>query len=233
MTQENEIKDRDGDGKPKADRRKGKFPFSVNRKAFTTGDAIVDGRKVLTQAKFTPASDHVLIQLTRPGSKSIGLDEDIDLAEPGKEEFWAFRSDRVFTFTVDERGYEWGRSSITEPELRDITGTPDAKALIFEHDEEPDEVLDEDAVIDLSARGTEHIRTGKRLITVFYKDEPFELERRVYTGSELATIFGVPEGYQLDLVLPNGKFDEIPADGRVKVRDGMHFVSHPPCGQSS
>lgn len=211
---------------------KQRFAFIVNGERYETRDPVLQGRDVLQKAGFTPPSDHVLIQLTRPGSVSKGLDEDIELSEPGREEFRAFHGDRTFSFTVDERGYEWGAPTITEPELRDVTGTPEGKVLIVEHEDEPDEVLEPDAVIDLAERGTERLRTGKRTVTVYYGDDPFELERRVYTGAELAGIFGVPTGYQLDLVTPDD-FEEVGPDRRVKVREGMRFVSHPPCGQSS
>lgn len=210
-----------------------RFAFTVNGARYNTEDPVLQGRDVLQKAGFTPASEHVLIELTRPGSTSVGIDEDVDLSQPGREEFRAFASDRTYSFTVDERGYEWGAPTISEPELRDITGTPDNRALIFEHEDEPDEILQPDAVVDLAERGTEHLRKGKRTVTVYYADAPFELERRVYTGAELSAVFSVPSDYQLDLVKPNGDFDEIGADQRVKVREGMRFVSHPPCGQSA
>ncbi|WP_292098378.1 multiubiquitin domain-containing protein [Brevundimonas sp.] len=215
-----------------ADNGKKTYRLVVNGQPFETRDQIEEGRDILQLAGLSPASDHVLIQLTRPGSKAIGLDVEVDLGEPGREDFRAFESDRSFNFTVDEIGYAWGSASITETELRDIVGTPPNKVLYLEREDEGDEVLEEGAVIDLEARGAEEFRTGKRSVTVYYRDDPFDLERRVYTGAELVPIFGVPDGYQLDLVKPHG-FDEIASDRRIKVRDGMHFVSHPPCGQSS
>ena len=63
-----------------------RFSFVVNGDRYRTRDQIEDGRDLLQTSGFDPASDHVLIQLTRPGSKSIGLDEDVDLGEPGREE---------------------------------------------------------------------------------------------------------------------------------------------------
>lgn len=211
---------------------KSTYRFVVNGQSFETRDQIEEGRDILQLAGFTPASDHILIELTRPGARSVGLDEEVDLGDPGREEFRAFNGDRTFSFTVDERGYEWGAPTITEPGLRDVTGTHENKVLIVEHEDEPDEVLEPDAVINLAKRGTERLRTGKRTVTVYYGDDPFELESRVYTGTELVGIFGVPSGYQLDLVTPDD-FEEIGPDRRVKVREGMRFVSHPPCGQSS
>lgn len=209
------------------------FAFTVNGARYTSHDAVKDGRQLLQAAGFTPASEYVLIQVIRPGTKSIGLDEEVHLSEPGREEFRAFASDRVFTFTVDEVGYEWGAPSISEEDLRSITGTPAGKELILDRAEEEDLVIEAGAVVDLEARGTEHLHSSKRLITVYYKDDPFEIARGRYTGAQLAQTFNVPSGYVLDLVKDGSEFTEIKPTDTLKVREGMHFVSHPPRGQSS
>ena len=89
------------------------------------------------------------------------------------------------------------------------------------------------AWFELDARGVEHLRSGKRHVTVTYNHTPFELERRVYTTEELRAMFLVENGYILDLIAPNGEFRELKPNAKLKVRDGMEFVSHAPCGQSS
>lgn len=210
---------------------KTKFPYTLNGKRFTTTDDVEQTRDVLLTGHFVPPSEHVLIGLSRPGSKAFGLDEDIDFTE-GWKEFRVFVSDRALNFTGDEVGYAWGSPAITEPELRDIMDVPKGQVLYLDRDD-GDVLLTEASVVDLSERGTEDIRTGRRLITIFYKDDPFEVERGVYTGAQLITKFGVPAGYILDRVKPGGGFDEVSPTEKVKVKDGMHFVSHPPKGQSS
>lgn len=210
------------------------YVFNINGVDHTTDDGMLDGRGLLQKAGFTPASDHLLIQLTHPGSRVIGLDEEVDLAALGVEAFRAFLSDRAFAFTVDEVGYAWGAPTITELELRAIADVPPDKVLIIEREDEEDQVVEEGGSVDLAARGTEHLRIGKRVITVYYGDDtPFELKPGVYTGAQLCAIFHVPANYQLDLVKPNGDFDEIGNDQRLRIKDGMHFVSHPPSGKSS
>lgn len=210
-----------------------RFAFTVNGVRFKSDDAVKDGRQLLQTAGFTPASDHVLIEITHPGSKSVGLDEEVDLSAPGREEFRAFLSDREFNFTVDEVGYVWGAPTISEEDLRAISATPAAKELVLDRADGEDEVIEAGGSVDLAARGTEHIYTEKRLITVYYKDDPFEIERGRYTGAQLSTKFSVPSGYVLDLVKPDGEFKEIKPTDSIKVREGMHFVSHPPHGTSS
>lgn len=220
---------------PPISEAKEQFSFSVNGSAHHTHDAIKDGRQLLQLAGFTPPSDHVLIQISRPGSKVVGLDENVDLGARGDEEFHAFRSDRSFNFTADELGYAWGSASIVEPDLRRLLGVAADKVIVLEREDEPDEIIEPGSEINLAKKGTEHFRTAKRTVTVYYPDDEhsFELERRVYTGAELSTIFEVPNDYKLDLIKPNGDFDEIKPNERVKVREGMHFVSHPPHGHSS
>lgn len=229
MTEHTELYD---DALP-PDAARAKTKITVNGKSIRLNDPLVDGRKILHKAGFDPASDHVLIQLLRPGSVSRGLDEDIDLSKAGHYEFRAFASDRTFNFTVDERGYEWGAARISVADLYDVTGVDRHKLFILERDDEQDVILGDDDYIDLDTRGVEHVRTGKRLVTVTYNHQPFELERRVYTTEELIDVFGVTGGYVLDLISPTGEFRELKPGATLKVREGMEFVSHAPCGQSS
>jgi len=218
---------------PPARSGKHRYFYTVNTKRFETSDGVQDGRKILRNAGFDPADEHILIQVLHPGTLVVGLDEDVELDGPKEKEFRAFLSDRAFAFTIDERGYEWGSSTIIETELRYLGNVPANKVVVLDRHDEPDLVLDEGASLDLDQRGIEHLLTEKRLITVYYKDQAFEVKRGTYTGAQLCAIFGVPAQYILDLVKPNGDFDEIGQDQPLRVKDGMHFVSHPPRGHSS
>jgi hypothetical protein len=209
---------------------KTKFKYTVNGEPFTSDKQVVQARDVLQKARLLPPSEHVLIGLNRPGSKAFGIDADVDFEE--SKEFRASLSDRSFNFMGDEVGYAWANPSISEPELRDIMGVAKNHVLYLDRDD-GDELLTPTSNVNLSERGTEDIRSGRRLITVFYRDEPIEMERGRYTGAQLIERFGVPTGYVLDRVKPAGGFEEISPGDTVKVRDGMHFVSHPPKGQSS
>lgn len=155
-----------------------RFAFLVNGVRHVSPDARVDGRTILRLAGFNPASDHVLIQLTNPGSRSVGLDESVDLSPDGREIFRAFHSDRAFNFTVDELGYEWGASTISEAELRAITGAADNKHFVLERQGEPDQPIHEGEMVALGERGTEHLRTVRALTTIIVNAEKKEVERR-------------------------------------------------------
>ncbi len=162
------------DGSP-PDRSGTKYVFFLNNARHQSADPQLTGRDILRQGDFNPATEHVLIQVTAPGSHSVGLDERVDLTEEGREAFWAFQSDRIFTFTVDERGYEWGARTISEAELRSVTGAPEDKDFVVERGDEPDLVIGEGESVDLSERGTERIRTVRSTTVIIVNAE----EKRV------------------------------------------------------
>ena len=87
-------------------------------------DRTPKGEHILDKAGLKPAGDYALIQLMRHSSRSIGLDETVDLRAEGTEVFRAFKSDRIFRFTLNGHGYEWGVDKIPEPELRVIGARP-------------------------------------------------------------------------------------------------------------
>lgn len=231
MKPDEEIKDAKG-GAPDA-RREGPYRIVVSGKAAQFDDPVVDARKVLSETGYLPAKDHVLIQKHANGSSAVGLDEEVDLREPGREVFWAFLSDRVFNFTVQERGHAWGEGCIAEPDLRELADVPEDSVLVLERENEPDLVLGPTDHVDLTKRGVEDLRVRKRLVTVKYNHQPFQLAPGVYTGAKLKQIFAVEPGYVLDLIKDSGEFDELGDDEKVRIKDCMEFVSHAPCGQSA
>jgi len=172
-------------------------------------DPIVEGRKVLREVGLEAPDEFVLVELQRPGTRSIGLDEEVDLREPGRENFRAFRSDRLFTFTVDQRGYEWGAATITGAELRDIAGVTRDVDLVLEHEDEPDEVIRNNDEVDLTDRGAERIRTRARpegfKVVVIYNGQrkPLEVANAQIISNVLAraiALFGsLPNPHTLSL----------------------------------
>ena len=112
----------------------GKVVISVNDREVQLAESVLDGERILDEAGFLPAEDYVLIQLLLPGARSVGLDESVEFRADGHEAFRAFKSDRIFRFTVDDRGYEWGIAKITETELRRIAVVDGDRTLLLERD---------------------------------------------------------------------------------------------------
>ena len=204
-------------------------PVVVNGRVIDLNDDMVDAGQILKKAGFLPPSEHLLVEISRPGTEAKGLHEQIVLDRP--REFRAFRADRAWNFMVQEVAYAWGANRISVADLHDVTGVSQNRAFILERENEADEIIDTE--LDLDAPGVEDVRVGKRLVTVKYNHQPFELERRKYQTEELLAVFSVEAGYVLDVIAGNGELRELAAGQSIKVREGMEFVSHAPIGQSA
>lgn len=212
---------------------RGEFSVTVNGALITLRDRRPIGRQILTAAGLLPATDYVLIQLLKPGTKSISVDETLNLGDPGREAFRAFKTDRIFLFTVDEVAYEWGNGSIEVAELRRIAVIPDDRVLVLERLGEDAQVIHDH--VTLAAAGTEHLRTASRLVAVFLDDErePRLIPRGTHTTEELLTLLKVKPGYQLNVLGPDGQINELAPGQKVHVKEGMHFYSQAPAGGAS
>lgn len=209
----------------------GKFVISVNGIELEI-DEPVNGRRILAAAGFKPAEDHVLVQLLLPGTRSVGLDEPVDLKRKRYSEFRAFKSDRIFRFTIDGRGYVWGSAVITEPDLRVVAVVGGEEVLVLERDGKAVTLADDD-VLKLEDAGTEHLRVVELLVTVYLNDDvERRIPRRSYKTEELVEVLGVEAGYVLD-VLEDGQLKPLEPGQTTEVRDGMKFYSHVPAGGSS
>lgn len=220
------------ESKISADDRK-KYPATVNGKNISVDDPVPMGRQVLDAAGFVPPDECVLIQGFAHGTRAVGLDETIDLSQPEIEAFYAFRSDRIFRLTIEERGFDWGSARIKEPTLRSIAHVPDDEILFLERTDQPDLELGPDDELDLSKPGTEHLRCEKRLIEVFFKDQPYQIQRGVYTTEQLMAKFPIEQGYLLNLLKPDGELVILKPGEKIRVKCGMRFFSQVPGGGSS
>ena len=212
--------------------RDGKFLTTVNDVELLFANPVPDGGQILGEAGFTPAGDHVLIQILLHGTRSVGLDETIDLRQKGTEAFRAFKSDRVFLFTINGRGYEWGVAKITEPELRRIAGVGDDEVLVLERDGTNID-LDAEGIIELGDSGTEHLRTAKVFVTVSLDNIEKKIRRGTYTTEELISVLNVEAGYLLNVLDAQGKLIPLQPEQMIPIEDGMKFFSQVPSGGSS
>jgi hypothetical protein len=220
---------RHGPRRPGAD---GLFFTEVNGAIVKFSEPTPNGERVLDKAGCTPVGDFVLIQLLRHSSQSVGLDETVDLAMEGTEVFRAFKSDRIFRFTLNDHGFEWGIAKIPEPELRAVAHVPDDEVIVLEREGHDVDLAPGD-VLDLGAAGTEHLRTEKKLVTVYFENESRELPRGVYTTEELKRLFGVKEGYILEVINEEGNLTPLKPSQKTRLKNGMQFFEQVPCGGSS
>jgi len=206
--------------------------ITVNGRSVRLTDGEPIGSQVLAEAGFEPVDEHVLIQRVKIGSRLISLDERVDLSGPGVERFYAFRTGEVFTFTVNEHGFEWGRATITEPELREFVGVPDSDVLVQDEGDDEPRILNAADRVELCASGTEHLRTENRLATVFVDNIEKHIPRGVHTTEELLVLLEVQPGYLLNLATDNGLMPLKPLQ-HIRVKDGMRFFTQVPGGGSS
>lgn len=211
--------------------REGKFAISVNGREVEVDQPVLEGRRLLAATGFRPPEDHVLVRLLYPGTRSVGLDEPVEFRRNRREEFRAFRSDRIFRFTIKDRGYQWGAAEISEPELRAIAALDRDATLVLERDGEAI-TLAADDTLELQDAGTEHLRVIE-LVTVYLNDDAEKrIPSRSYRTEELIDLLGVEAGYVLD-VLDDGQLRPLEPGQMIEVRDGMRFYSHVPAGGSS
>jgi hypothetical protein len=198
-------------------------------------DDRVTGRQIAEAAGFNSIDEVIVLQQLLSGAlESIRPEELVDLAQPGVERFFVIEGDATFYFFLDGLKLEWPRPTVNANMLLRLARKGDEFEVVQELEDAPDKVLDDDSVVYLSHKGTEHFKTRKasKLIKVFYSEQPFELAKGTYTTEQLIAIFKVEAGYILDLWV-DGKMVELKPGQELKLKAGMHFVSHPPRGQSS
>lgn len=151
------------------------FEYNLNGEIVATNDAIVSGREIRSRGGFSPASDYLLIEIGEVTSRSIGLEETVNLRSPLIPVFKSFQGDRIFSFTINERGFEWGAEEISAADIRRYGKIPDDHELILDSDH--DRAIDDDSVVRLKQKGVERIlsRPPKQICVVintreFYVD---------------------------------------------------------------
>lgn len=198
-------------------------------------DRKVVGLQVAEAAGKHPIEDYAVLRHLKSGEiESIRPSEPVDLAEAGVERFFVIKGASSHRFTVAGLAMEWPQDKLAARHIKFLAGASDDQDLVLDADD-GDVVLHDDDEVDLAAKGVERfkLRKAPKTVTVYYKEDPYELERRVYTTEELFGVFPVPAGYKLDLIESDGEFRELKPGEKVKIRDGLEFSSHPPVGHSS
>nr|WP_319387994.1 multiubiquitin domain-containing protein [uncultured Cohaesibacter sp.] len=206
------------------------FQYELDGKAIITPDSIVTGRGIRASAGLNPASEYILIELGNLTSRSIGLEEEVNLAEISSPIFRSFKGDRTFSFTINERGYEWGDEEISADDIRAIASIPDDQELILDSDR--DRPIDDDDRVRLKSKGVERIlsRPAEQICIIVNTRQKFVSPGRISFAQLVALAFpDLPIG-------PNTAFTVSYRKGRgdkpegtliegesIKVKKGMVF----------
>lgn len=137
---------------------------TVNDQTYQLGDLSPIGRQILSTAGLNPQTDYALVQLRNDGSiEELGPDERVHLTSlEGGLRFFAWKTDRLFYFTLDDRKFPW-TEEISEKTLRDICRVPADKAIWIARQGTPDQQLQPGAHISLKGDGIERLYTKARL----------------------------------------------------------------------
>lgn len=214
------------------DERFSEYEIKVNGRTVRISDPKPTGSQILAEAGFEPVDEHILIEKAKIGSRLVSLDEGVGLRGSEVARFYAFRTGEVFTFTVNGHGFQWGRRTITEPELREFVPLPEENVLVLERGDDEPRILGVDDEVELCIPGTEHLRSENRLVKVSIDNIEKEIPRGVYTTEDLIAVLKVEPGYLLNLAGKDG-LTTLKPHQHIHVKDGMRFFSQVPGGGSS
>lgn len=204
-------------------------------KTFTFEDAEITAAQIAEAVGAHPVTQfRILQQLTSGEIETKRPTELTNLREAGIERLFVIRADRTYDFTIDGLSLEWPLAEITGAHLRVLARATDRQDIVRVTAEGFKAVAEGD-VVSFEGAETEEFRLVKRkqTVTIFYREDPFVVERRRWSTEELMALFEVKAGYKLDLIRPDGEFKEMKPNETIEVRDGMEFTSHVPSGQSS
>jgi hypothetical protein len=147
--------------------------FTVNGELAHFADNKIEGRDVLNKIGFVPASEHQLILIKDKRTRLIGIDDTINLKKEAGGVLRAFRSDRTFSFTVDEVSQIWGIAEMDVDEFLHHWPTSANTEWLLEREDEPDTVLRTGGTLNFEPDGVEDIvsrplsAAKKVFVTVF------------------------------------------------------------------
>lgn len=74
---------------------------------------------------------------------------------------------------------------------------------------------------------------GSSEVTIFYEGKSFKIHRGAQEISHIKEVLGVPQEYELDLLIPNQPPQHLPDDKKFVIKGEEHFGAHPRKGGNS
>lgn len=158
---------------------------------YVVADPIPTGSQVLEAAGLLPVADHILLAVLNTGTlERIRPDETVEIFRRGVERFIAFRSDRSFSFVLNDRLLEWGAKDILGRVLKVLAGADPAKTGVWlERRDEPDLFVEDDQAVLLAGKEVERFRTAPVFILCVESDS-YRWLRPTITMEEIAALGG-------------------------------------------
>ena len=144
-------------------------------------DPVPTGEQILDAAGMHPTREHLLFQVSVNGTiEEVRPETLVDLRQHGLEKFLAFRGDRIYRFTLDDRSVDWGTQCITGHVLKVLAGvSPSEMDVVLIHPQGQNRVLDDDDQTDLAEAGIERFETIPLSIEIFVNTDPRTVHQRV------------------------------------------------------
>ena len=214
-------------------RERGTWEIEVDGRLLVLHDARPTGREICEAARAIPAAEFILIRVVNRETRSVAFDERVNLREAQRPRFRLFHDDRIFTFTLDERGFEWGSASIPAAELRTYAEIPADLELVLGH--EAGAVIPDDSEIALSeSHAALRLLTRPRrpeLVTIIVNGRPRPVKGpKVSFDQIVALAFPTPPpGIDVQFTVqymrgPGHKPSGTLIEGQsVKIKNGMEF----------
>lgn len=223
-----------------SDRRGGAFKIEIAAEDFAFRPYEADARKILGKdvAELAGVPDPDAVQVLRhldTGElESIRPTEELTLDHRGVTRFFVIEGGESYHFKVGDLSMEWPRATLAGAQIKVLAKAGEDQDL-FHLSEAGEALLEDEDVVTFAAAGVERfaLKKAKKTVTVTFNDIEFELERRRWTTEQLTAVFKPKPGYVLDLIEDDGEFRELKPGESLKIRDGMAFTAHPPCGHSS
>lgn len=200
----------------------------------TIEDGTPTGAQIIRAVGYQPVEDYGVVQWLRSGDlEPLRLNETVDLRGDGAERFIIAQTDRAFFFELEDERQEWLIALINGVTLKKLAGkVSDEFIVVREREDEPDEEIEDDQMVDLSAAGLEkfRIRHVEKLVEIFINDKPIKITRGEHTGLEIKQA-AIAQGVniQLDFILNlekrKGETQVIGDTDPVKVKKGQHYVA--------
>jgi hypothetical protein len=161
---------------------KDKYAFEVEGADYSSEDNEMSGRDIRSLSGHDPAADWCLIQINDRYTSSVGLEATVQLGSGNKPVFRIMKSDRVYEFTVEDRGWEWGASTIAEADVRTYGKIADDREIVVEVVGQDEIIVPRGGTIDLGGPKIERIYSReshmptKLHVTFVINGEPTSVE---------------------------------------------------------
>ncbi len=120
-------------------------------------DAMPTPEQILETFDLRPARDYVLLILDRHGVSELPLGHTIDISNRRTERFFAFKAERTYKVELNGDRFTWGAPTISAKLLRLIGRVPDNHQLALARSDKADEVLSDDATVNLAGDDLETV----------------------------------------------------------------------------